>query len=85
MPEAVYALCALTSALCAVLLVRSYRRRHIRLLFWSAFCFVALAANNVVVFVDLVMVPETDLGVLRGLTAMVGLGSLLFALIWDAR
>ena len=85
MAEAVYALCALTSAVCALLLVRSYRRKRVRLLFWSAFCFVALAANNVVVFVDLVVVPETDLGLLRGLTAMVGLGGLLFALIWDAR
>jgi len=85
MAEAVYALCALTSAVCALLLIRSYRRKRVRLLFWSAFCFVALAANNVVVFVDLVMVPEIDLGVLRALTAMVGLGSLLFALTWDAR
>jgi hypothetical protein len=71
--------------LCALLLVRSYRHKRIRLLFWSAFCFVALAANNVVVFVDLVMVPETDLSLVRSLTGIIGLGSLLFALIWDAR
>ena len=85
MAEAVYVLCALTSAACALLLVRSYRRTRIRLLFWSAFCFVALAANSVLVFVDLVVVPQTDLVVLRSLTAMVGLGGLLFALVWDTR
>ena len=85
MAEGVYALCALTSAICGLLLVRSYRRNRVRLLFWSAFCFVALAVSNVVVFVDLVVVPDIDLSPLRGLTAMVGLASLLFALVWEAR
>jgi len=85
MAEAVYALCALTSTVCAILLVRSYRRTRIRLLFWSAFCFMALAINSVLVFIDLVVVPQTDLLLLRSLTAVVGLGGLLFALIWDTR
>ena len=85
MAEAVYVLCALTSAACAILLIRSYRRKRVRLLFWSAFCFVALALNSVLVFVDLIVVPETDLGVARGLIALVGLGGLLFGLIWDTR
>jgi hypothetical protein len=85
MAEAVYGLCALTSAACAILLVRSYRRTHLRLLFWSAFCFVALALNSVLVFVDLVVVPQTDLVLLRTLMAALGLGGLLFALIWETR
>jgi hypothetical protein len=85
MAEAVYALCTLTSVACAVLLVRSYRRNRVRLLFWSAFCFVALALNSVLVFVDLIVVPDTDLGVIRSLLALIGLGGLLFGLIWDAR
>jgi hypothetical protein len=83
MAEAVYALCAATSAACAVLLVRAYRRNRIRLLFWSAFCFAALAANNVLVFVDLIVVPEIDLSAVRSLVALVGLGALLFALLWS--
>ena len=83
MAEAVYALCAATSALCAVLLVRAYRRNRIRLLFWSAFCFVALAVNNVMVFIDLIVVPQTDLSVVRSLAALVGLAALLFALVWE--
>lgn len=85
MAEAVYVLCALTSATCAILLVRSYRQNRVRLLFWSAFCFIALALNSALVFIDLIVVPETDLGVLRSLIALIGLGGLLFALIWDTR
>ena len=85
MAEAVYVLCALTSATCAILLVRAYRQNRVRLLFWSAFCFIALALNSVLVFIDLIVVPETDLGVVRSLVALTGLGGLLFALIWDTR
>lgn len=85
MAEAVYVLCALTSAACAILLVRAYRRNRVRLLFWSAFCFIALAINSVLVFIDIIVVPYTDLGVARSLIALTGLGGLLFALIWDTR
>lgn len=47
---AVYILCAVTSVLCAGLLVRSYLRSRVRLLLWSALCFVGLAVNNVLLF-----------------------------------
>jgi hypothetical protein len=82
---AVYFLCALTSAACAMLLFRSYRRSRVRLLFWSTLCFVFLALNNTFLFVDLVVVPEIDLSLLRNLLAVAGLVTLLFALVWDAR
>jgi hypothetical protein len=85
MAEAVYILCAVTSAACAVLLIRSYLHNRVRLLFWSAFCFVALAANSVLLFVDLVVVPNTDLAIVRSLVALTGLGGLLYGLIWDTR
>jgi hypothetical protein len=85
MAEVVYALCALTSAACAVLLVRSYRRDRVRLLMWSAICFVGLAANNLLLFIDLVVVPDTDLQVLRSLAGLTGLVALLFGLVWDSR
>jgi hypothetical protein len=35
MAAAVYVLCALTSLACAVLLLRSYARRRVRLLLWN--------------------------------------------------
>ena len=40
MAAAVYVLCALTSLACAVLLLRAYLRRKVRLLLWSGLGFV---------------------------------------------
>ena len=44
---AVYSLCFITSAVCALLLGRSYFQTRARLPLWSALCFIALALNNV--------------------------------------
>ena len=85
MAEAVYALCALTSIACAVLLLRTYLERRSRLLLWSCACFALLAANNVLLFVDRVVVPQMDLAVARNLIASAGLLVLLVGLIWEAR
>ena len=57
----VYALCALTSTACAVLLLRGYARSHFRLLLWSGLCFVGLALNNILLVVDKQVVPDVDL------------------------
>jgi hypothetical protein len=84
MAEAVYVLCALTSAVCAGLLLRSYFRSRARLLVWSSLAFVGLTLNNVLLFVDLVMLPETiDLWPIRNLTALLALSVLVYGLIWD--
>jgi hypothetical protein len=87
MAETVYILCALTSVACAVLLLRGYSRSGMRLLLWSGLCFVALAVSNMVLFVDLVVVPgpEVDLSVWRSSIALVGVATLLYGLIWDAQ
>ena len=87
---AVYLLCAATSLACAVLLFRGYRRSRARFLLWSSLCFAALALNNVILFVDRVVLPDVDglLGVdfhlWRSGAALVGLTLLLYGLIWDA-
>ena len=81
----VYVLCALTSLACAVLLYRGYRRSHTRLLFWSAVCFVGLAANNLLLIVDLRVVPGIDLSAWRLVPALIGVGALIFGLIWETR
>ncbi|HEX8916426.1 MAG TPA: DUF5985 family protein [Humisphaera sp.] len=82
---AVYALCALTCVACAALLARGYLRSRARLLLWAALCFVGLAANNVLLYVDKVLLAtEADLSVWRTGTALAGLGVLLFGLIWDS-
>ncbi|WP_437688214.1 DUF5985 family protein [Sorangium sp. So ce176] len=85
MAAAVYILCALTSIACAVLLLRGYAQRKVRLLLWSGLCFAALAANNTLLFVDLVVIRSVDLSSLRHLTALIGLALLLYGLIWDLR
>jgi hypothetical protein len=79
----VYVLCALTSLICAVLLARGYRRSHARLLFWSSLCFFGLFLNNSLLFVDLVLLPDIDLSIVRELPALVGIALLLYGLIWE--
>ena len=81
----VYALCALTSIACAVLLLRGYRRSRVRLLLWSGLCFVGLALNNIVLFIDLRVLPETDLSLVRTLPAIGGVMILIYGLVWETR
>ena len=82
-PAAVYLLCFLTSAACAFLLARSYRRTGARLLFWSGLCFLFLAANNLVVILDLLLLPDIDFRLVRYLLALAAVGVLLFGFVWD--
>ena len=84
MATAVYLLCVLTSAFCAALLFREYRRTGARLLLWSSLSFVGWAANNALVFTDLVVLPAIDLSVVRALVAVAAVSLLLYGLIWDA-
>lgn len=78
-------LCAATSALCAALLVRGYRRSGARLLFWSALCFVGLALNNILLIIDVHHVTQFDLLTVRLLPALAGVALLLYGLIWETR
>ena len=84
MASVVYALCALTSGLCAVLLWRAYRASRARLLLWSSLSFIGLACNNLLLFVDLVVLPSVDLSLCRSLLAAVSVMVLLLGLIWDS-
>jgi hypothetical protein len=84
MIEVVYALCALTSLACAVLLLRGFYRTRSRLLLWSGLCFIGLMLNNVLLFLDLVIFPEYDLALVRNLTALIGLLLLVYGLVTDA-
>ena len=79
----VYLLCAATSLACAVLLLRAYKQSRVRLLFWSGLCFIGLALNNALLFIDLEVFPQADLFLLRSAPALVGLLLLIYGLIWD--
>jgi hypothetical protein len=83
--ETVYLLCAATSVACAGLLLRGYLRQRTRLLLWSSLCFVLLAVNNALLFVDLSTTAAVDLSMWRNVTALAGVSVLLFGLIWESR
>jgi len=86
MAEVVYALCAVTSLVCAVLLGRAYGRSKQRLLMWSTLCFVGLFLNNVLTFVDLALVPTAiDLHWLRSAVGFVAVALLAIGLVWEAK
>ena len=85
MAEIVYALCGLTSVMCAFLLLRSYGRTRSRLLLWSGICFIGLGLNNVLLFMDLAVVTDIDLSAARDLTAFGGTVVLALALMWESR
>ncbi|MEO8335538.1 MAG: DUF5985 family protein [bacterium] len=80
----VYSLCAVTSLICAVMLLRGYRRSRARLLLWSGLCFACFALNNVILFIDVQVLPDRDLSVLRTLPSLLGMGLLLYGLVWES-
>jgi hypothetical protein len=83
-PTIVYVLCFLTSAACAWLLGRSYRRTGMRLLLWSSICFALLAANNLVLVFDVVIWPDdVDLRLVRHSLALAAIVSLIWGFIWE--
>ena len=79
----IYALCFLTSSACAFLLARSYARTGARLLLWSALCFVFLGLNNLAVIIDIFVVPQMSLQLLRVVLSLTGVSLLLYGLVWD--
>lgn len=83
-PAAVYSLCFLTSSACAFLLARSFARTRMRLLLWSALCFLFLGLNNLVVIIDFLIVPDVSFQLLRLALSFAGVLLLLFGLVWEA-
>ena len=79
-----YLLALVTSLACTVLLFRAYAASSMRLLLWSALCFVGLSVNNVLLFFDLVIFTEVDLRPYRLVSALAGLLFLLYGFIWEA-
>lgn len=77
-------LALVTSLACMVLLFRAYAASGMRLLLWSALCFVGLTLNNVLLFLDLVIFTEVDLRPYRLVSALAGLLFLLYGFIWEA-
>lgn len=83
MATAVFGLCAATSVVCAVLLWRGWRGSGARLLLWTSVGFVGFAANNILLVIDELVVPDRDLQIVRSMSGFAAFAVLVFGLIWD--
>ncbi|HEU4557029.1 MAG TPA: DUF5985 family protein [Longimicrobium sp.] len=83
MATVIYLLCALTALACAVLLLRGYAQSRVRLLLWVGLCFVGLTLNNVLLLIDVRVMPTLDLSLWRSLPALAGLLLLIYGLVWE--
>lgn len=83
MAELIYLLCAFASIFCAVLLIRNHVRTRLRLVLFASLCFAGLALNNVLLFIDLVVVPNIDLRLLRSCVALAAMLLLVVGLVLE--
>ncbi|MEO8204441.1 MAG: DUF5985 family protein [Betaproteobacteria bacterium] len=74
----------LTSLACMFFLLRAYAAGGSRLLLWSGLCFVFLSGNNILLFLDMIVLPDIDLLPYRLGTALAGILCLLCGFIWEA-
>jgi hypothetical protein len=66
-----------------VLLARGYLRTRVKLLFWSALCFVGLAINNMFLILDTIIFPDASLMPLRLISTGAAMVVLLYGFIWE--
>jgi len=66
-------------------LLRQYRAGHQPLLLWSGLCFAGLTLTNVLIFVDLAMLPDIDLHLWRLSVAAISLCLLVFGLVRERK
>jgi len=84
MASLVYVLGALTTLFCAILLLRGYAHTRQKLLFWIGLCFAVLTLSNVLLFFDLVLLPNVNLHLTRLGTAARAMALLVFGLVWES-
>jgi hypothetical protein len=83
MAAVVYILCFLTSALCALLLIRAYFASKRRFLLMCALSFVLITANNFMVFADLVLLPDGTLVGPRQFVLIIAIGVMIYGFMWE--
>ena len=84
MGSLVYILCTLMSLGCGILLWRGYRKTKLRLLFWSAICFLILALSNALLFFDLSVFPDSNLLTARSAVTLIALLVLMYGLVFES-
>ena len=77
-----YALCTATALVCAILLLRAYRRSHSPVLWWSGLCFCGLMVANVILVLDKLVVPTIDLEPLRLGVTLASMTLLVYGLLY---
>ena len=82
-PTAVYFLCLVTSAICAALLLRSYRASRSKLLLYTAAGFGFLALNNLFLVGDMVVFPNVNLWPWRQASSFAAVAVLLYGFIHE--
>lgn len=80
----IYLLCVATSTLCAYLLARAYRRARSKLLVWSSLCFALLAVNNLLLALDVLVLPDIDLAMPRIFVTLLAVSVMLYGFIWES-
>jgi hypothetical protein len=55
------------------------------MLFWSSLCFFGLAVDNVLLYVDVVIIPEIDIAIWRRIPGLLALMALIYGLVWDSK
>lgn len=79
----IYALCAVTSSVCAILLLRSYVESRYRLLLWAGLCFVAFTINNLMMIADKLIFVEEQMLTVRLSISLLAVCFLLYGLIFE--
>lgn len=83
MAGVIYALCALTAALCAFLLLKAYHQSRYKLLLWGGLCFAGLTLSNALLVIDKLVVPMADMSTWRYGMTLLSMLVLLYGLIWE--
>jgi hypothetical protein len=83
MTSVIYLVCAATALACAILVLRSYRLTRHRLLFWCGLCFGGMFLSNVLLIIDRLVIPDTDLSTVRLVAGLLALLPLLYGLVWE--
>ncbi len=83
MAEVAFILGGAIALACGGLLLRGHHRSAKRLLLWSGICFLLLGLENFLLFLDLVVMPDVDLKLVRGGVSLGALAFLLYGLVWE--
>lgn len=83
MEGTIYILCGILAGACAILLLRGYRRSSIPLLLWTSLFFFVLTVENFMLFVDRIVLPDTDLTVIMDSLPLLGVFVLMYGLVWE--